>query len=399
VSPRRLTRIDVTEEAPSLPLEDLLELGAELKGELIKFVQGPRYAKQLDRLMIEEAEFYGSLDEATMITIIDEFMLPSWTREDPTVLDAFIANRRPPLSAVERELLLSWKDVVEGYFEVRSRSKATIVVHNLVDDLVYRVHASGGADAFKPIRKGMFVAGRIVPVHPALEDRQVSGYLRTLPKSQGPELAQVALQLVADRPEVVMRNPELARRSWETQAKARARFIADFGSDLVILPPAEAVARLRAYLLRTPSKRGPKSPELIGMADALIKELADLLDSETIAIVYDELEGLCFFAEFGRLDDLFADPALAKDRTYLTTLRDYLKDDSVSPSAIRRLVERHPEGVDEVFRTLLRKPKFSWAADGEKLLRSRKPEFFEQEPIPSMTTLGDRLLELLAVER
>ncbi|MGW7006270.1 hypothetical protein ACWGCW_26505 [Streptomyces sp. NPDC054933] len=121
----------------------------------------------------------------------------------------------------------------------------------------------------------------------------------------------------------------------------------------------------------------------------------DLLEAETVAVVYDETEGLTYYADFGRLDALFADPALARERDYLAQLREYLNDDSVSPMVIRRLVERHPEGADTVFRKLLRKPTFSWGQDGEELLRHRKKGHFEREPLPSITPVGARLAALL----
>lgn len=72
-----------------------------------------------------------------------------------------------------------------------------------------------------------------------------------------------------------------------------------------------------------------------------------------------------------------------------------LDDDSVSPLAIRRLVQRHPDNADRVFRTLLRKPAFSWAQDGENLLRRRKKTHVDREPLPSVSTVGERLAELL----
>ena len=53
----------------------------------------------------------------------------------------------------------------------------------------------------------------------------------------------------------------------------------------------------------------------------------------------------------GRLDALFVDPARARDRTNLAQLVDYLHNESVSPLAIRRLVQRHPAGADPVFGT------------------------------------------------
>jgi hypothetical protein len=68
---------------------------------------------------------------------------------------------------------------------------------------------------------------------------------------------------------------------------------------------------------------------------------------------------------------------------------------SVSPLAIHRLVQRDPDGTDAVFRALLRKRDFSWERDGESLLRRHKKAFVDREPTPSISTVGERLAELL----
>ncbi|MGW7824307.1 hypothetical protein ACWGLF_40810 [Streptomyces puniciscabiei] len=63
--------------------------------------------------------------------------------------------------------------------------------------------------------------------------------------------------------------------------------------------------------------------------------------------------------------------------------------------AIRRLIQRHPDNADAVFRALLRKPTFTWERDVEELLRRRKAKHFAHEPLPSLTPIGTRLAELL----
>jgi hypothetical protein len=87
--------------------------------------------------------------------------------------------------------------------------------------------------------------------------------------------------------------------------------------------------------------------------------------------------------------------ARPRDTAGLAQLRGYLRDDSVSPLALRRLAQRHPDGVDRVFRALLRKPDFSWSRDGEGLMRREKKALIEREPTPSISVVGDRLAELL----
>lgn len=45
----------------------------------------------------------------------------------------------------------------------------------------------------------------------------------------------------------------------------------------------------------------------------MLAELPEQLwDAETVGVIYDEVEGLNFYGDFGRLEALFADPALMR---------------------------------------------------------------------------------------
>jgi len=82
----------------------------------------------------------------------------------------------------------------------------------------------------------------------------------------------------------------------------------------------------------------------------------ELAEADTIGLIYDELDGLNFYNDYGMLRELFADPALAADKRYSDVLRGYLESDSIGPLPIRRLAVAHPETADAVFRKVLRKP-------------------------------------------
>ena len=340
--------------------------------------------------MIDAADHHGTLDEGTLISVIDHFALQYRRPDGRTVVEDFIARHRPPLPDDDRDMLLGWRDVVEGCFEVRRNDGDSVVLHNLIDDLDYTVVSNVGAAALRTLRRRMFAVCRIVPLHPSSDAWLVSGHLAVCERSAGPELARIAAEQAMTRPELLDRNPELRRRAWDVQADHRDEFVASFGSDLVVLPPREADAALRQHFRRLQEKAAP------GDTGGHIMELPeDLLDADTVAIVFDEVEGLAFYRDFGRLDALFADPGPAPNRDDLARLRDYLDDDTVSPMAIRRLAQRHPHNTDTVFRALLRKPGFSWARDGENLLRRRKASHFAAEPQPGTTVLGQRLADLL----
>jgi hypothetical protein len=384
----------------SLSIDDLIELASDLKGELLAFAESPRFARRLDAVLIEAADRHGYVDEARAVLAMDHFALQHRLSDGHTVLEKFVERRRPRLTDDEREMLLGWQDVVEGCFEVRPFDGDAVLLHNLLDDVVYRVFSNMGRAAFAKLRKGMFVVGRIVPLHPATDAWLVTGHLTAFPKSARRQIAIAAMKRLTGHPELLRRNPAMLQRAWEIQAEQRADFIDQVGDDMVVLPPDEARATLREHYRRQQqralagldakaAKRATKNaPEQLGQFSD------EMFEAESIAVIYDDVEGLVCYLDFGRLDELFADPELARDRSYLAQLRSYLDDDSIAPLAIHRLVRRHPDGVDPVFRALLRKPGFTWARDGEKLLRRHKKSFFEREPVPSISTVGERLAEL-----
>ncbi|MFF2205492.1 hypothetical protein [Streptomyces sp. NPDC058145] len=384
----------------------LVARSGDLKSELVAFAHSPRFARRLDARLEEAADRLGFLDEALVIETIDHFVLQHRLADGSSVLERFTAQRRPPLSEDERAMLLGWREVVEAVFEVQDCEGDAVVLHNLLDDLLYRVHSNLGRRALGKLSTGMFVAGRIVPVHPDTDAWLVTGNLTTYPPGDGPQLAQLAVQALTAHPQLLRRNPEMLRKAWEMQAEARADFIEVFGTDMLVLNPGEAAVRMREYHRHRQDKAlaeiGDETPAQAINGRPSLDELSslpeELCDADTVAVIFDETEGLCYYADFGHLDALFTDPALVRDRAYLSRLREYLNDDSVAPVVIRRLVQRHPDNADAVFRALLRKPTFAWERDGEELLRRRKAKHFAHERLPSVTPVGARLAELLRTQ-
>ena len=77
----------------------------------------------------------AELDETGAIGAIDWFALQHRLPGGETVVDRFVASR-PDLEA-DREMLLSWRDPVEGIFEIRGQDGDAIILLNLLDDLEY----------------------------------------------------------------------------------------------------------------------------------------------------------------------------------------------------------------------------------------------------------------------
>ena len=152
-------------------IASLVERSAELKRELLEFSWQPRFDRERREVLRDHLadRFVG--DESEVITALDYFLLQHELRSGKTVVERFVASR-PDLPEHERELLLGWRDVVEGIFEVRGRDGDALVVENLVDELTYRVYSNMGRGVFQPLESGGFVIGRLVPRRARVVDQR-----------------------------------------------------------------------------------------------------------------------------------------------------------------------------------------------------------------------------------
>jgi hypothetical protein len=383
-------------------LESLIERSAELKRALVDFACGPRLQQHLTRFMQKSVSPGEVLDEGDVAGLVDRFALQHRLSNGKTVLDQFLASS-PDLSAADRNMMRGWRDPVEGVFEIRGKDQTGIVLLNLLDDLEYRTYSNMGPAAFRRLPKGGFLYARLVPISPVAGAWLVSGYMTAFPKSDAAQVARVALQLATTAPELVFRNPEKIEQGWKQMREDRAAFIEFFGSDELALSPADAAERLDAYYRHRQQAAITANPERRKPRRRLHTDLppvewpAELAEADTIGLIYDEIDGLNFYNDYGMLRELFADPALAGDKQYSDILRGYLDSDSVAPLPIRRLAAAHPETADAVFRKILRKPSFTWADHGEALLRRRKAWYYDHEPRPGISVIGSRLQELTAL--
>ena len=245
-------------------LARLIERSAELKRDLVDFASSPRLERTLAAAILEAG--LAELEKADAISAIDWFALQYRTRDGRTVVDRFVASR-PDLDAADREMLLGWRDPVEGIFEIRSKDRDAIILLNLIDDLEYRTYSNMGPAFLRQLPKGGFVHARLVPIHPVPGAWLISGMMTTYRKSDAGYIAKVALELATKQPELVFRNPDKVEQGWKQMREDRAGFVAFFSSDELILPPAEAGERLNAYyrqrqeaaLARKPGRRRPRT--------------------------------------------------------------------------------------------------------------------------------------------
>ena len=153
----------------------LIERSAELKRDLVDFACGPRLERSLAAAMLEAG--LEEIDEGDAISTIDRFALQYRLPDGQTVVDRFVASR-PDLTAADREMLLGWRDPVEGIFEIRGQDGDAIILLNLLDDLEYRTSPfSNTAGAATSVTYGPCASGT-VGWWGQLSKRPISGMVR-----------------------------------------------------------------------------------------------------------------------------------------------------------------------------------------------------------------------------
>jgi hypothetical protein len=358
-------------------MAQLVERSAELKGELLDYSHGKRFEREfLDALTARFGPVVVA-EEGELTNFVDRFVLLHRLSDGRTVLERFI-RARGDLPRADRDLLLGWRDVLEGFFEVERLDGEVLVTVNLIDDLTYRMRTNMDPDSFERFPPGSFLAARVVPIR---GEWLLSGAVAKFSPEEAERVFEVAANAAMENPKLVFRNPERLAQAWQQQRDDRRHFIEFFGSDLLVFPGAEWADRMNEYWRRSSADA----------ASQLRMDAASLPPAQTVGVIYDEVEGLNFFAEFGLLQQVFEDPALITQPRYRDVVRHYLKDGSFSPLPLRRLAQDHPDHAGKVFAHLLGRPSFTWPRDGERLLRSTKADYFTQPPTPRFAPLSPRL--------
>jgi hypothetical protein len=377
--------------------QQLVERSGALKRDLLAFAREPRFSRELRAAL---AQRFGPVvvgDEAEVADFLDHFMLLHRLTDGRTVVEHFV-DAHPELPEAEREMLLGWRNAVEGIFEVLRRRDDVLVALNLVDEMEYLVHSNMGPRVYRQTPDGSFLIARLVPIG---EEWLLSGYLRTLPASARAEAHRLALDLSVQNPSLVFRNPDKLEQGWRLQREERHAFVEFFGSDLVVLSGQEVTGRIDAFhhhrretLLAADGHGAVESSKR--RTDALPPALKltlppDLVAAQTVGVIYDEVDGLNFLADFGLVQEAFSDPARLVDPQYHAVVLTYLKDPTVSPRLLQRLAEQDTVRATQVVRRVLKRPRFSWEQDGEALLHRYKRSYYTHPVLPGVSAVSERL--------
>ena len=382
-------------------MKDLMEHGGALKRQLVQFGEAKRFASDLVEAQIHYFDSPEPVSNPQYVSFLDYFLLQYRLSDGLTVVDHFVTDT-PSLPQADKDILVGWKNVVEGLFEIVRYEGRVLVLDNLLDDLTYRARSNMGTAYFDKMLPGHFLRARIVPMG---DGWMLSASVSMYPPSTRIDVLRGAAEAVIKSPLLMFRNPAKREQAIALQRAEKPEFVAFFGSDLVVLPVGEFVERMNAYMLQrwlqtsgsaAALAAGETEPDLELTLPKHLKYSQKEWGAgvETIGVVFDEVEGMEFHPNMGLVVEAFAEPEKATRRPYRALVSEYIQDPDMSMLPIRILAERDPERASQVFRNLFPLPDFDWNRDGVALLRKYKWDY-ENRAQPGTIPLSDRLLQAL----
>jgi hypothetical protein len=364
---------------------DQMSRAGELKAELLEFSGTPQFGHDF-QLLIEQYFPDGKVnDERRFSEIVDGFLHDQRLADGGTVIDCFVAAR-DDLSDQDREMLLSWRDSVRGVFELtEAAGDDGFLARNLIDELTYRIRSNKGAEGLRQLTPGMFLMSRVVPVG---DYWLISGVPAVYAADAAAELSAMVAEYAVRNPKAVFRNPEKLAQARRLQAEQRDSFIELFGGDVTVVAGHELHETLMRFYRFNHEREGSPGGEWTAPPMTLPREWTE---ADSVAMIYDLEDGLGFYVDYAAAQEVFDDPGLVVRGRYRDVVSGFLRDEDLSPVPIRRLAAQDAGKADQVFRKLLGKPGFSWARDGEALLRRYKLAYFADPPLPRILAASDEM--------
>ncbi|MDR7384664.1 hypothetical protein [Promicromonospora iranensis] len=380
-----------------LPLRERLALATRLEARLVEHVLRPANAEAVRR----QAEYVGSqvlthdpdadddpeLRGAMVLDGAVDMLVHSGPRGVGGSLVQRLLGAEPPadavgsapaglvLTAAERALLEPWRDGgVLGYFMVTDLVDEHAMLHNLEDDLDYRVYTGCSEIRSAALAPGLPLSGRVLPVGAAWIFADTPF---VFPPSAMVDVVRGVVTLLSSTPCPAYRNPRTLARARELVADHHRAFRDLFGDVLV----EGTASHVMDCYLRFKHQVGAPAEEfalLPALRDErwLPDDAADP-DDASFALAHHPVKGLRLLDWYGQLREVHTAPWQPWKPQRLAQV---LADPDVPSWVLALLAERHPDHLDGLYGTAAGRPGFAWADDGAALLATREPAAGHDEP-------------------
>ncbi len=391
-------------------LTEAIRHAAHLKERLLQYAGTPGFARRIEQELMRPDPLgmrLGADPDRAWVLAAESLIFGPPERGRLTLLERYLKHGRD-LSADDRPLLESWRTgTVLGIFRVVRSERDSVMLHNLIDGLDYRVFSNVSDDAarvasFRRLIVGTFVRASILPVQDAWV---FNGEAHGAPaRGEGAGwIPTQALLLARARPDLPLRNPAKLARAREIVAHNHEVFLvwsdgeAHIGGDL-----QDVVDQFRWLCDELPGYGtefllGAVEDKVAGL-ERRIEALEDeedwdaLADLPAVDLVHHPVRGLHlvrrYSLAFASLDER-NDPLLPwPEGRQVELLWAALESDI--PSAAIELLVGYTRNPDALFGQALKRPGFRWERDWPGVARDREPGV--DQAMPGVVMLPERLI-------
>ncbi len=329
-------------------------------------------------------EYLKDEDEEAGSPVVDEFICQHCTWWSGLgVIDVLAGTL--DLTQAERETLRTWHARHTSFYRVLAWEEEAgevkrITARNIVNGQTYTVRMNTYVEdcSFKP---GMAVFGSLVPWRGEWYWSGEQKAWETIPESDEPKLRQDMLERSS---QIAYRFcPAEAARAKELVGQLRTKFISRYGSDLKAFPDGLALAAAEQRRLGTEwAAADPEKVAQTVQAHGLPHSRPsmtfpqEVLDhNQGVAAFFNPEQGVEYLLDYNHVRSGLGKKGVGLSEAELEALRDLIFNETVSVAFVRRLVADHgADSIMEAFR--LR----DWPSDLalEVLLRRYKGHFYRQ---------------------
>jgi hypothetical protein len=370
----------------------------DLKGMIVRFAQSDRFKREFKRAVRER--FEGDVivgDEEEFVNFMDWFALQRPTRSGKTPLELFVKReRRRGMPKEICQQLLRWGDVTEGLFEIRKLiDQDTVLTYEHLRQREYVIKSNKPGFLANHVSPGYYMIARIVPWY---DHYYFSGSSAMFPPEAKEQLAELIEDMREEYPELAHEemDEEALHKALDTQEEMCRAFVEFFGDDEVVFPTGREMAKgmeafhryhLFEHVGESTGKTRAQQAREAGVKPKLPKQRypPELMKAEEIGVLIDPKEGFIMLPDYGTFRYIFTEEDFQSISGYRQLIYGYLEADTIPPLPFQRMVERHPEQAQRVFRAVLTKRRFSLERDFPRLMRRYKRKWLERKPRPWVT--------------
>jgi len=379
---------------------------SDLKGMIVRFSQSGRFKAEFRRALRER--YKGDVivgDEQEFVNFMDWFALERPTSSGKTPLELFVEKERKegmPEEICQR--LLRWGNVTEGLFEVRKLiDQDTVLTYEHLRQREYVIKSNKPGFLAKRVSPGYYMIARIVPWY---DHYYFSGSSAMFPPEAEKQLAEMIEDMRGKYPELAREgmDEETLQKALDAQEEMCRAFVEFFGDDEVVFPTGREMAKgmeafyryhLFEHVQESTGKTLAQQAREAGVEPKLPEQgyPPELMKAEEIGVLVDQKEGFVLLPEYGTFRRIFTEENFQSIPGYRQLIYGYLEADTIPPLPFQRMVERHPEQAQRVFRAVLTRRRFSLERDFPWLMRRYKRKWLSRKPKPWVTVQTGNLQE------